>query len=77
MGLSTWQLAAMTQTTSFLWLLLAFGVRGLGLGLLVQTLTVAALFTVPQRQYTQASSLSTVVRFVSTSAGIAVLTTFV
>jgi MFS family permease len=77
MGLSTWQLAGITLSTSYAWLILVFAVRGFGLGLLVQTLTVAALSQVPQRQYTQASSLTTVVRFVSTSLGIAVLATFV
>ena len=77
MGLSTWQLAGVTLTTSYSWLVLIMAVRGLGLGCLVQTLTVTALSNVPQRQYTQASSLNTVVRFVFTSLGIAVLATFV
>lgn len=77
MGLSTWQLAGVTLTTSYPWLVLVMAVRGLGLGCLVQTLTVTALSKVPQRQYTQASSLNSVVRFVFTSLGIAVLATFV
>ena len=77
MGLSTWQLAGITLTTSYTWLVLVLAVRGLGLGCLVQTLTVSALSKVPQRQFTQASSLNTVVRFVFTSLGIAVLATFV
>ncbi len=77
MGLSTWQLAGVTLTTSYPWLVLAMTVRGLGLGCLVQTLTVSALSKVSPRQYTQASSLNTVVRFVFTSLGIAVLATFV
>jgi hypothetical protein len=77
MGLSTWQLAEVTLTTSYSWLLLIFALRGLGLGCLIQPLTVSALSRVQPRQYAQASSLNTVVRFVFTSLGIAVLVTFV
>ena len=64
-------------TTSYPWLVLVFAVRGLGAGLVLQPLTVAALSKVSPNQYTQASSLNTVVRFVFTSLGIAVLATFV
>lgn len=77
MGLSTWQLAELTLTTSYPWLLVILAVRGLGLGCLIQPLTVSALSRVEPRQYTQASSLNTVMRFVFTSLGIAVLATFV
>ncbi len=77
MGLSNWQLAEMTLTTAYPWLIFLMVLRGLGLGCLVQTLTVAALAKVPRRQYTQASSLNSVVRFVFTSPGVAVLATFV
>ncbi len=77
MGLSTWQLAEITLTTPYPWLILVFALRGLGLGCLIQPLTVSALSKVPPRQYTQASSLSTVIRFTFTSLGIAVLATLV
>ncbi len=77
MGLSTWQLALVSLTTSYPWLLVIFAVRGLGLGFLIQPLTVAALSKVARSQYTQASSLNTVVRFTFTSLGIAVLATLV
>lgn len=77
MSLSTWQLAQVQLSTPYLWLLLAFGLRGLGLGCLIQPLTVAALSRVPPPQYAQASSLTTVIRFVFTSLGIAVLATLV
>lgn len=77
MGFSTWQLALVSLTTSYSWLLLVFAVRGLGLGCLIQPLTVAALSKVARSQYTQASSLNTVVRFIFTSLGIAVLSTLV
>jgi len=77
MGLSTWQLAQITLTTPYSWLLLIFAVRGLGLGCVIQPLTVSALAQVAPQQYTQASSLSTVIRFTFTSLGIAVLATLV
>lgn len=77
MGLSTWQLAGVQLSTPFPWLLVVFALRGLGLGCLVQTLTVAALSKIPRHQYAQASSLSTVIRFVFTSLGVAVLATLV
>ncbi|HLV97664.1 MAG TPA: MDR family MFS transporter [Ktedonobacterales bacterium] len=77
MSLSSWQLAQVQLSTSYAWLILIAAVRGLGLGCLVQTLTVAALSKVPPRQFTQASSLNTVIRFVFTSLGIAVLATLV
>jgi len=73
MGLSTWQLTQIQLSTSYTWLLLIFALRGLGLGSLLQPLTVSALSTVPKRQYTEASSLNTVIRFTFTSLGIAVL----
>ncbi|GHO58181.1 MDR family MFS transporter [Ktedonobacter robiniae] len=75
--LATWQLGEITLTTSYPWLVLVFVVRGLGAGLVLQPLTVSALSKVSPNQYTQASSLNTVVRFVFTSLGIAVLATFV
>ncbi len=77
MGLSTWQLAEVQLSTPYPWLLLVFALRGLGLGCLIQPLTVSALSKVPPRQYAQASSLNTVIRFVFTSLGIAVLATLV
>ncbi len=75
MGLSTWLLAEVTLTTSYTWLVFIFALRGLGLGCVLQPLTVASLSKVPRQQYTQASSLNTVTRFVFTSVGIAVLAT--
>lgn len=76
MGLSTWQLTDITLTSSYTWFVLIFAVRGLGLGFLIQPLTVAALSGLQRNQYTQASSLNTVVRFTFTALGIAVLATF-
>jgi DHA2 family multidrug resistance protein len=75
MGISTWQLTQVTLTTPYPWLVLAFALRGFGLGCLLQPLTVSALSKVSRSQYTQASSLNTVIRFTFTSLGIALLAT--
>jgi EmrB/QacA subfamily drug resistance transporter len=77
LSLSSLELANATLTSSYSWLLIVFTLRGLGLGLLLQTLTVCALSKVLPNQYTQASSLNTVIRFVFTALGITVLTTLI
>jgi MFS family permease len=50
---------------------------GLGLGLTMQPLAVTAMSRIAPPEYAQASSLSTVVRFVMSSLGVAVLATMV
>lgn len=77
MILSTWLLTQVTLTTPYPWFVTIFIIRGLGLGCLIQPLTISALSTIPPRQYAQASSLNTVIRFVMTALGIAVLATVV
>jgi EmrB/QacA subfamily drug resistance transporter len=63
-----------TPYNSFQYLLI---LRGLGLGLSFQPLTVSALWTIQPRDLNQASSVSSVVRFVASSLGIAILSTTV
>ncbi len=77
LALASWQLTALSLSTSYAWLQVIFVLRGIALGLIVQPLTVSALSAVPPQQMAQASSLSSVIRFVSTSLGIAVLATLV
>ena len=77
LSLATWQLSFMNLYSTYSWLQMMFIIRGLGLGLCVQPLTVAALSEIPPRQLAQASSLTTVARSVSASLGIAVLATLV
>lgn len=74
---STWQLSYLTLFTPYGWLQILFVIRGLGLGLLIQPLNVSALSDLHPRQFAQASTLYTVLRFISTSLGIAVLATLV
>ena len=77
LAFATWQFTYFTLQTPFWWIQVLFLIRGLALGLIIQPLTVSALTDVQPRQFAQASSLTTVVRFVSTSLGIAVLATLV
>ncbi len=77
LAFAAWQFTYFTTTTPYWWIQILFIARGLALGLIIQPLTVAALTDVQPRQFAQASSLNTVVRFVSTSLGIAVLATLV
>ena len=77
LAFAAWQFTYFTTNTPYWWIQILFIARGLALGLIIQPLTVAALTDVQPRQFAQASSLNTVVRFVSTSLGIAVLATLV
>src|SRR6266851_6935133 len=77
MAFASGQLSYITLSTPYGWLQLLFVIRGLGLGVVIQPLSVAALSDIHPRQFAQASTLYTVLRFVSTSLGIAVLATLV
>ncbi len=77
LAFATWQFTYFTINTPYWWVQILFLARGLALGLIIQPLTVSALTDIQPRQFAQASSLNTVVRFVSTSLGIAVLATLV
>ncbi len=74
---ATWQLTFITVYSPYWWIQTMLVLRGLALGLTVQQLTVASLSEIGPRQLAQASSLSTVIRAVSSSLGIAVLATLV
>ncbi len=77
LGFTVWQLSSLTLYTPYWWLQVLFVLRGLALGVIIQPLNVSALAEIQPRQFAQASSLYTVLRFVSTSLGIAVLATLV
>lgn len=77
MAFASWQLSYLTLSTPYSWLQVLFVIRGLALGLIIQPLNVSALSDIHPRRFAQASSLYTVIRFVSTSLGIAVLATLV
>jgi EmrB/QacA subfamily drug resistance transporter len=72
-----WRFSFVTLNTPFWEFQVLLILRGLGLGLCAQPLTIAALVDIGPRQLTQANSLNAVVRFISSSLGVAVLATLV
>ena len=75
LAVNTWQLAqiqALTPISNIMWL---FALRGLALGLVVQTTFTTALSAVPPRILPRGSSLINGTRFVVQSIGVAALAT--
>jgi EmrB/QacA subfamily drug resistance transporter len=72
---NTWQLAQIQPNTSITWITLLLVLRGLALGLTVQTAFVAALSVVPYAELARGSSLTNATRLVVQSIGVAVLAT--
>jgi EmrB/QacA subfamily drug resistance transporter len=77
LAFANWQLSFISLTWSYQWLQVMLILRGFSLGLVSQPLILAALASIRPQLLTQASSLSTVVRSVASSLGIAVLATVV
>jgi DHA2 family multidrug resistance protein len=77
LGVATWQLAYITVYSPFWWIQTMLILRGIALGMTIQPLTVASMAEIRPRQLPQATSLSTVIRAVSSSLGIAILATLV
>lgn len=75
LAINTWQFSQLTADTSIGWILALLAIRGVALGLTVQTTVVAALSVVTKREYSRASSLSNATRQVVQSIGVAVLAT--
>lgn len=73
--INTWQLAQLTATTPIGWIVFLLALRGIALGLTVQTTLVTALSVVPMRQIARGSSLSNATRNVVQSVGVTLLAT--
>jgi DHA2 family multidrug resistance protein len=73
--INTWQLSQITADTTIRWILFLLALRGLALGLTVQTTFVTALGDVPRDGVARGSSLINSTRFVVQSIGVAVLAT--
>ncbi len=73
--INTWQLAAIRADTPISWILFLLVLRGLALGLTVQTTMVTALSVVPKSDLARGSSLTNATRNVIQSIGVAVLAT--
>ncbi len=72
---NTWQLAQIEAATPIWFIGLLLGLRGLALGMTVQTTFATALGSVPRRMLPRGSSLINGTRFVVQSLGVAVLAT--
>ena len=77
LGVALWGLSSVSLDTPYpnfqMWLLL----RGLGLGLCIQAITLASLSEIKPAQLSQANSINSVIRSVAGSLGVAVLSTLV
>lgn len=73
--INTWQFSQLTADTAIGWILVLLAIRGVAIGLTIQTTLVAALSVVGKREYSRASSLSNATRQVAQSIGVAVLAT--
>ncbi len=73
--INTWQLSLLQADTPISWLLFLLALRGVALGLTVQTTMVTALSVVPARELARGSSLTNATRLVVQSVGVAVLAT--
>jgi EmrB/QacA subfamily drug resistance transporter len=72
---NTWQLSQLTAATSVRWLLFLLLLRGLALGMTVQTTFITALSVVPAKDLPRGSSLVNSLRQVVQSLGVAMLAT--
>jgi EmrB/QacA subfamily drug resistance transporter len=73
--INTWQLTQLQADTSIAWIIFLLSIRGIALGLTVQTTMVAALSVVPPHYLQRGSSLSSATRQVVQSIGVALLAT--
>jgi len=72
---NTWQLSQIRADTPISWILFLLVLRGLALGMTVQTTMVTALSVVPRQDLARGSSLTNATRLVVQSIGVAVLAT--
>ncbi len=73
--INTWQLSQIRADTRIGWILILLALRGMALGLTVQTTYVTALSVVHRNDLPRGSSLVSATRFVFQSIGVAVLAT--
>jgi EmrB/QacA subfamily drug resistance transporter len=72
---NTWQLSQIRANTPVTWILFLLALRGVALGLTVQTTLVTALSVVPMKDLARGSSLTNATRNLVQSIGVAVLAT--
>jgi hypothetical protein len=72
---NTWQLSQLQANTPITWILFLLALRGMSLGMIVQTTMVTALSVVPTAELARGSALTNATRLVVQSIGVAVLAT--
>ncbi|GAC1639297.1 MAG: DHA2 family efflux MFS transporter permease subunit [Herpetosiphon sp.] len=73
--INTWQLSLIKADTPISWLLFLLALRGLAVGMTVQTTFATSLASVPKPQLNRGSSLINSSRFIVQSIGVAILAT--
>ncbi len=73
--INTWQLSQVQPDTSLQWIMFLLALRGIALGLTVQTTLVTALSVVPLKDLPRGSSLSNATRNLVQAVGVAMLAT--
>ncbi len=73
--INTWQLSQIQADTSIQWLLFLLALRGVAIGLTIQTTFATALGSVPRDSLARGSSLVNGTRFVIQALGVALLST--
>jgi hypothetical protein len=73
--INTWQFSQLNANTTLSWIIFLLMLRGVALGMTVQTTLVTALSVVPRRQLPRGSSLVNATRLVVQSIGVAMLAT--
>ncbi|HYF62316.1 MAG TPA: DHA2 family efflux MFS transporter permease subunit [Herpetosiphonaceae bacterium] len=73
--INTWQLSQLTATTPISWIMFLLALRGLALGMTVQTTLVTALSVIPLPKLARGSALVNSTRQVVQSIGVALLAT--
>lgn len=77
LAVNTWNFAHITLTTSYIYIMFLLAIRGIALGLILQTTLTAALTGLKPMQLPRASSLLTALRTIFQSFGVAMLGTIV
>ncbi|MFL5694172.1 MAG: MFS transporter, partial [Ktedonobacteraceae bacterium] len=77
LGFALWRFSYLSLNTPYSTFQILLILRGLGLGLCGQPLTVSSLWEIKPRDLPQATSVSSVTRFVASSLGVAILSTTV
>jgi len=77
LGFALWRFSYLSLNTPYSSFQILLILRGLGLGLCAQPLTVSSLWEIKPRDLPQATSVSSVTRFVASSLGVAILSTTV